>query len=130
MSTPDSRGFTLIEAIAALAIIGAASIAGLESVGSELRTAERARTAVTVSTLAQDRLAAITLLPLVDLQPIADSISHGTFPSPFDGYEWTASVRPVLGERNLYDVTVEVFNRATRYDLATRLYRAPLGGLP
>jgi len=125
------RGFTLLEAVAALAILGIAGVAALESVGGELRAADRARTAVTVSALAQDRLAAITLLPTGELQPLTDSLARGSFPSPFRDYAWTASVRPLLGERNLYSVTVEVFNRTTRYALATRLYRAaPARPLP
>lgn len=119
----DSRGFTLLEAVAALAILGIAGVAALEAVGGELRTADRAQTAATVSALAQDRLAAITLLSLGDIQPLADSIARGAFPSPFRDYGWTASVRPLFGERDLYDVTVEVFSRTTRYALATRLYR-------
>lgn len=123
MPTLGSRGFTLLEAVAALAILGIAGVAALEAVGGELRTADRARTAATVSALAQDRLAAITLLPLGELQPLTDSIARGAFPSPFENYEWTASVRPLFGQRDLYDVTVEVFSRERRYAIATRLYR-------
>lgn len=124
MPTLGSRGFTLLEAVAALAILGIAGVAALEAVGGELRSADRARTALTVSALAQDRLASITLLSASDLQPLADSIARGAFPSPFEDYEWTASVRPRFGERDLYDVTVEVFSRTTRYALTTRLFRA------
>ena len=127
----DSRGFTLLEAVAALAILGIAGVAALEAVGGELRAAERARSVVVASALAQDRLAAITLLLRGDLQSLPDSLVHGAFPSPFEDYEWAASVRPRFGERDLYDVTVEVFSRTTRYALTTRLYRvARTGALP
>ena len=128
MPTLGSRGFTILEAVAALAILGLAGVAAFEAVGGELRSADRARTAATVSALAQDRLAAITLLPLRDLQPLADSFAGGAFPSPFEHYAWTASVRPRFGDRDLYDVTVEVSSGETRYVLATRLYRAPTAG--
>jgi prepilin-type N-terminal cleavage/methylation domain-containing protein len=124
MPKHGSRGFTLLEAVAALAILGLAGVAALEAIGGELRTADRARTAAIESALAQDRLAVLTLLPLRELQPLADSVAGGTFPGPFEDYEWTATVRPRFGERDLYDVTVEVFNQTTRYDIATRLYRA------
>ncbi len=128
MSNAARRGFTLLEAVAALAILGIAGVAALEAVGGELRAADRARAAVTVSALAQDRLAAVTLLPIGELQPLADSVARGTFPSPFQDYAWSTELRPVLGERDLYSVTVEVFSATTRYALATRLYRPPLGG--
>ena len=130
MSNGARRGFTLLEAVAALAILGIAGVAALEAVGGELRAADRARAAVTVSALAQDRLAAVTLLPIGELQPLADSVARGTFPSPFQDYAWSTELRPVLGERDLYSVTVEVFSETTRYALATRLYRPPLGGTP
>jgi prepilin-type N-terminal cleavage/methylation domain-containing protein len=122
------RGFTLLEAVAALAILGIAGVAALEAVGGELRAADRARAAITVSALAQDRLAAVSLLPITELQPLADSVAHGTFAAPFQSYSWSTDVRPVLGERDLYDVNVEVFSENTRYALATRLYRPSLGG--
>ena|SRR5439155_2688438 len=128
MPTLGSRGFTLLEAVAALAILGIAGVAALEAVGGELRSADRARAAVTVSALAQDRLAAITLLPLRELQPLADSLARGAFPSPFEDYAWTASVQPRFGDRDLYDVTVEVFSGEMRYALATRLLRATQAG--
>jgi len=128
MPTLGSRGFTLLEAVAALAILGIAGVAALEAVGGELRSADRARAAVTVSALAQDRLAAITLLPLRELQPLADSLARGAFPSPFEDYAWTASVQPRFGDRDLYDVTVEVFSGEMRYALATRLFRATQAG--
>ena len=122
------RGFTLLEAVVALAILGIAGVAALEAVGGELRAADRARAAVTVSALAQDRLAVVTLLPIAELQPLADSVARGTFASPFQDYAWNMELRPVLGERDLYSVTVEVFSETTRYALATRLYRPSLGG--
>ncbi len=118
------RGFTLLEAVAALAILGIAGVAALEAVGGELRAADHARAAVTASALAQDRLAAITLLPIAELQPLADSVARGTFPSPFQSYGWTASVRAVLGEPDLYDVSVEISGPNTRFVVATRLYRS------
>jgi prepilin-type N-terminal cleavage/methylation domain-containing protein len=118
------RGFTLLEAVAALAILGIAGVAALEAVASEVRAADRARTAATVSALAQDRLAALTLLPIGDLQPLADSVARGTFPSPFQSYGWIASVRPVFGAADLYDVSVEISGPNTRFVVASRLYRS------
>jgi len=43
------RGVTLLEAVAAIAIVGMTSVAALEAAGGEMRTAERARRAIEVA---------------------------------------------------------------------------------
>ena len=49
---------------------------------------------------------------------------------PFADYRWSATVRPVLGEADLYDVAVAVAGPGTDYTVATRFYRPrPLGAL-
>jgi prepilin-type N-terminal cleavage/methylation domain-containing protein len=118
----DRRGFTLIEALAALAIVGLAGTAALAALGGELRTAQHARAATTAAALAEERLARIRLLAPRDLSPLADSLAHGGFPAPFEGYRWEARVAPDLNERDLYSATVRISGDAD-FTLATRLYR-------
>lgn len=128
MSRLDRRGFTLLEAIVALAVLGLAGVAALEAMGGELRAAERARSATTAAALAQDRLATVALLPRSELDPVRDSIARGTFRPPFAEYRWTTTIRPVLGEADLYDVVVEVRSDAGHISFATRLFRRrPVG---
>ncbi|HEY6158229.1 MAG TPA: type II secretion system protein [Gemmatimonadales bacterium] len=123
MSRPDRRGFTLLEAVVALTILGLAGVAALEALGAEVRGAERARTASTAAALAQDRVAAVALVPPRDLDALPDSFARGTFGPPFSDYHWTARVQPVLGEADLYEVRVEVSSDAAPYTLVTRVYR-------
>ena len=76
------------------------------------------------------QLAAIAVLPALDLSWLADSLVRGAFPEPFADYRWSATVRPVLGEADLYDVAVAVAGPGTDYTVATRFYRPrPLGAL-
>ena len=119
----DRRGFTLLEAVVALAILGLAGVAALEALGAEVRGAERARSTTTAAALAQERMAAVTLLPPGGLDHLPDSLAHGTFSTPFEEYRWTAHVEPVLGESDLYEARVEVISDAARYALVTRAYR-------
>lgn len=119
---PD-RGFTILEALVALAIVGLAGVAALEALGGELRTAGRSRHAYAVAALAEERLAAVRLLPATELDPIPDSLARGRFTAPFAEYSWTASVRGVSDERDLYDVVVRVEGREAGLDLRTRIYR-------
>ncbi len=131
MRRRDKRGFTILEAVIALAIVGLAGVAALEALGGELRAADRARSVSTAAALAQDRLAAIAIVPALDLSPLADSLARGAFPEPFADHRWSVTVRPVMGEADLYDVAVSVTGRGTDYSVTTRLYRPrPLGAVP
>ena len=131
MSSRADRGFTILEAVVALAIVGLAGVSALEAVGGEVRAAQRAAEAYAASALAQDRLAALTLLAPADFSHPPDSLSRGTFPAPLDAYRWTATVEPVLGEQELYDVTVTIASDETRYEVQTRVYRpVPVWTLP
>jgi type II secretion system protein I len=128
-SSRANRGFTILEAVVALAIVGLAGVSALEAVGGELRAADRAADAYVASALAQDRLAAITLLAPRDLSALPDSLASGTFAAPFGAYRWTATVQPVLGERELYEVTVSIAGERTDYTVTTRAYRPVLVGV-
>jgi len=129
MSKLDRRGFTLLEAVVALAVLGLAGVAALEAMGGQLRAAERAKSATTAAALAQDRLATVALLLRSELDPVRDSIARGTFQPPFAQYRWRISIRPVLGEVDLYDVMVEVTSDAGRINVATRIFRPPPVGV-
>jgi type II secretory pathway pseudopilin PulG len=113
----------LLEVVVALAIIGIAGVAALEAFGAELRAADQARQGLQAAVLAQERLGHLALLPTRDLARLADSLARGTFPSPFDAYGWQATSQPVDGERDLYDVVVQVAWDRGAYDLRTRWYR-------
>jgi len=123
VSTRAEHGFTILEAVVALAIVGLAGVASLEAVGGEIRGIDRAREAYTTAALAQDRLAAITTLPPEDLNPLPDSLGRGTFAEPFTSYRWTATLRPLSGERDMYELAVAIDSDRAHYAVATRLYR-------
>lgn len=123
------RGFTILEAVVALAIVGLAGVSALEAVGGELRAADRAAEAYVTSALAQDRLAAVGLLAPRDFARLPDSLARGTFAPPFAAYRWTATAQPVLGERELYEVTVSVAGDRGDYVITTRFYRPVLVGV-
>ena len=117
------RGFTILEALVALAIVGLAGVAAMEALGGELRTADRARQVYRATALAEDRMAAVQLLSATELATLPDSIAKGAFRAPFETYRWTATALAVPDERDLYDVVVRVEGDAVPFELRTRLYR-------
>jgi prepilin-type N-terminal cleavage/methylation domain-containing protein len=83
------RGFTLVESLIALTIVGLAAVSAVAAFGTELRTAERARRGLEAAALAEERLTMLELLPTHTLGRLPDSLSRGRL-----------APRPVLsGER-------------------------------
>jgi len=95
------RGITLLEAVAAIAIVGMTAVGALEAVGGGMRTAERAKRAIEVEALATSRLEVMNLLTDQELQSLPDSIEDGKFAAPLDEYTWKATSAPVSDQAGL-----------------------------
>lgn len=117
------NGFTLMEVIVALIIIGMTSVATLSAFATELRTAETSRYALEAASLAESRIAMLELVPAENLVALPDSSKGGKFEPPFENYEWTGTVTPVINESDLFDATVHVTGPNGNYTIATRMYR-------
>lgn len=118
MSSRVRQGFVLLEAVVALLIIGLATAGALELLSAHLRAASRQPALVTAAALAQDRMAAIRLLPPEELPRLADSLARGRFAAPLGDYSWRATAVRQRGE-NLFDIRVDVYWGGGRYTLAT-----------
>ena len=130
MSTRARPGFSLLEVIVALAIVGVTAVGALASVGAELRAAEDARTALEAEALAVHRMSTLEMLSAEQLQRIPDSLARGQFDPPFERYRWTARSEPVLGEEGLTEVDLEVQWEGGSFPLRTLLFRvSPLASL-
>ena len=123
MSMRARAGFSLLEAVVALAIVGVTAVAALASVGAELRAAGDARTMLEAEALAVHQLSTIEMLTAEQLQRIPDSLARGQFDAPFERYRWTASSEPVLGEEGLTEVRVDIVWEGGSLPLRTLLFR-------
>ena len=118
MSIRSRRGIVLLEAIAALLVIGLTSAAALELFGAHLRAARRASALVTAVALAQDRLTAIRLSDTERLTRLPDSLASGRFAAPLDAYRWRAVAERAKNEA-LIQIAVTVTWESGSYALAT-----------
>ncbi len=118
-------GVSLLEAVVAVAIVGMTSVAALEAVGGDMRTAERAHRAVEVEALATSRLEFMDLLSDRELQALPDSVAKGTFAKPLDQYSWKTSSAALSDQAGLYDVRVTIVWPSGSYMVRTYAYRTP-----
>ena len=125
-SLRNERGFALLEAVLALAILAVVTVAVLAHMGADMRTSARIRDVLPAVALAEHRLAVLELLPAAELEALPDSLSAGRFAPPLDRYAWSAMAEPMLGRPGLYEVVVEVsWPEGGSYPLRTRVYRPP-----
>lgn len=123
MPASNEHGFTLLEAVVAVLIMGLIGATALEGLSAELRTAERARAALNATALAQYRLASLHLLDHETLILVPDSLRQGVFEPPFEAYRWDADVEPSDEADGLFDLHVNVSWEAGSFQLQTRVYR-------
>jgi type II secretory pathway pseudopilin PulG len=119
------RGISLFEAVVAIAIVGMTSVAALESVGSGMRTAEKARRMTEAEALATSRMEMLDLLTDRELQALPDSVQKGKFPEPLNEYSWMTTSAPIPGESGLYAIRITVTWPTGTYVIHTNQYRLP-----
>ena len=123
------RGFTLIETLAALVVVGFVAVLAVGSFGDGLRVQRRTRQHAEGVALAELRMSELSAWPVDSLLDRGGDRA-GAFPSPYAGYRWRSTVRRSPASGVLLDVSVTVAWPEGEYDLATVLYRpeAELGG--
>lgn len=121
---PARGGFTLVEALAALTVVGAVLVTALAAVGADVRASHEVERA-------QERAAAAqTALQRVEGRSRAELLDPGdgwrSLDAPLDGYRWRAEASPVRRWPGLLEVTVAVRGPdGGRESITTRLFRAP-----
>lgn len=126
MSLGDRHGFTLLEAVVALAVVSLAAVGALTALSAELRSAHLARQVSEATALAEQRMELVRMLPVESLRMLPDSARDGRMSAPFGGYSWQVTVAGVPGERELYRASVEIrWEQDGLLKLSSMLYRAP-----
>lgn len=119
------RGFTLLEAVVALVVVGLAATSALGAFAADARAVTHARQALVAETLARQRLAVLELAASEGAGAggrLPDSLARGSFASPLDGYGWISSAQRVPGEPGLLALHVEVSWAGGRFAVDSRWF--------
>ncbi len=125
MRRRQRSGFTMLEAIVALAIVGLVCVGTLGAYGSALRADITAAERLPLASLAVERLAAVDL-EAGSLEHLPDSLARGAFLAPYESATWDVNAGRVRQREGLFDVTVRVSDGDDVFTLRTRRYRAPM----
>ena len=120
-------GFTLLEAVVAMAIIGVVSVGALGAFGADLRAAERAERLLPAAALAHERLVALEQISIGPLDVLPDSVARGEFDPPFDDYSWKSTAQSLRGLGHLVELKVEVRWPTGTFALVERKYDPSIG---
>ena len=118
-------GFTMLEAVVALAIIGIVCVGVLGAYGAALRADVTAADRLPLASLAVERMAMLDLAS-GSLATLPDSTAHGGFAPPYASITWDTEARRVEQSDGLYDVIVRVRDGNDVFTLQTRRYRPPV----
>jgi prepilin-type N-terminal cleavage/methylation domain-containing protein len=126
----DPRGFTLLEAVVALALAGMVLSAALAVAGADQRASRRAVQVETAASLADDVLSRAELATPDELEAWTRGV-EGRFAPPLDRFAWRMRSAPVPGVDGLAAVTVEVAWPEGSFTATTRVAALrPLPGAP
>lgn len=104
----DRRGFTLLECLVAMVIVGLGAAAALDATGSGLRSSAAAREALWRNALLQDRVARTQLQEGARLLHLPDSIRAGKESPEWHGLSWRTDVSQDRHDPELVVIMVEV----------------------
>lgn len=116
------RGFSLLEVIVALAVLGAVVAVGLGSAAAGSLHRTRVAEQVALRALAERTLAEVSALPEAELKELAGT-RGGKFPDPWTDVSWVSWVREEGEGSGLYRVEVETRRNGAAFRAATYVNR-------
>lgn len=116
------RGFTVLEAAIAMAIIGLTSVGVLGAISAATRGVDRSRRQLEASALAQSVGMRLATIDRMVAEALPDSLAKGRFDDPFGDYTWRVGISTVRNEFDLFDVRVVVSWTEGEFELGTRRF--------
>lgn len=118
----ERNGFTLLEAVVALAIVAAVLIGALSAAGAQLRASAGAADAVVAASLAEDLIELSALRGPDGAARLVMREESGRFEPPLDDFAWSTRAIRLPEESGLAELQVEVSWPGGMVTVATRLW--------
>jgi hypothetical protein len=118
-------GFTVLEAVMALLILGLALTPLLGAVHADVREQGTLRGDLEAVSLAESRMSELAIVPRESIGAYVRP-RRGAFPAPFGGYSWEALLRPEPASPALVRGAVLVRWKGGEYSLETVFHRPDL----
>ena len=128
MNIHSPRGFALLEALVALAIIAMVGASSLALVGQQDRAAMAIPPAIFATELARSRLASIELQGRATLLNLPDSLSAGVTFANGKEWFWRAFADPLDPLPGLFELVVRVSDGSSQIEVHTFVYRPARSG--
>lgn len=125
------NGFTLLESIGAVLIVGILSTAALGLIAEDLRFARRSASTIEAAALAEDLLFRSEFMRWDSLTSYGEA-STGQFAVPLDRYRWHLEIAPVAQDDELVQATATISWPGGGYTVSTRFitHSAPSDSVP
>ena len=119
------RGFTLLEVLVAVLVMGLVLVVVLEGMGRSIRAHKRVALRTTLLPLAEGKMDEILKEPVIQ-----EGEEEGDYGEELEGYEWEAIIEPSADE-NVFSIRVRAFTTADPTDdvTLTCLRRVEIGPL-
>lgn len=121
-----TQGFTLLEVLLALTVIGMLMVGVLGAVSAGLRAEAAATDAREIASLSGDLLHSLALLPAEELMALDGGETR--LDPPFQAYRWSARTRRRSAAPSLVEVDLVVKGPGRSIELFTLVHRPAAGG--
>ncbi len=119
------RGFSLVEAMVTLVIVGLVLVGAISAAAADLRASRKSIAVAEASALAEDLLFRTPFLRWDSLTGFGTQ-REGRFPAPMDRYSWRIDTEPSVQEPGLVEATATVAWNGGEVTASTRFGPSPL----
>ena len=118
----QEAGFTLIEAMVAVTVLGLVLVTALAAVAADLQASRRSSLQMEAAQLAEEVISQIDTYSWEEFQRLLTGYGE-RFPSPMDTYRWEARAIPSIDEPGLVAIHLRVEGAQESFMVETRRIR-------
>jgi prepilin-type N-terminal cleavage/methylation domain-containing protein len=115
-------GFTLIEAMVAVTVLGLVLVSALAAAAADLRASRRSSVGMELAQLGEEVVSQIDTYSAGEFQRLLAGRAE-RFPSPMDHYRWEARVITGIDDPSIFEIHVRVEGMEASFTIHTQRFR-------